>query len=162
MKIWIDADSCPVKIREIIENAAIRTSTPLVLVANRKIPHRKSGIITDVIVEEGPDSADNYILEFAGEFDIVITRDIPLAHELVQRNVSVINDRGSSYTRENIGERLSIRNIMLVMRESGLKINEETSFSLKDIQNFANTFDSLLTKRIKLYKGSSADIKETD
>ncbi|MDX9799877.1 MAG: YaiI/YqxD family protein [Spirochaetia bacterium] len=154
MKIWIDADSCPVKIREIIENAAVRTSIPLVLVANRSIPHRKSIIITDVIVEEGPDSADDYIIDNAGEFDIVITRDIPLAHELVKRNVSVINDRGSYYTKENVGERLSIRNIMLLMRDSGMKINEETSFSLKDIQNFANTFDSLLTKRIKLYKKS--------
>jgi uncharacterized protein len=151
MKIWIDADSCPVKIREIIEKAAERTGTRLLFVANRKIPHRESNLITDVVVDNGSDIADSYILENAESCDIVVTRDIPLADELVKRKINVINDRGDNYTPENIRERLSIRNLMLTIRESGLRINEESSFSTKDVQNFANTFDSLLTKLIKVY-----------
>ncbi len=154
MKIWIDADSCPVKIREIIEKAAERTGTQLIMVANRKIPHKISGFITDIVVENGQDGADNYILNYAQGFDIVVTRDIPLADALVKKGINVINDRGAFYTAENIGERLSIRNIMLKMRESGLKIDEQTTFSRKDVQKFANTFDSLLTKLIKLCNDS--------
>jgi len=151
MKIWIDADSCPVKIREIIEKASERTDTGMILVANRKIPHKASALITDIVVDDGPDAADNYLLENAESCDIVVTRDIPLADELVKKGINVINDRGDYYTRENIRERLSIRNIMLTIRDSGLKINEESTFSTKDIQKFANTFDSLLSKLIKVY-----------
>ena len=150
MKIWIDADSCPIKVREIVLKAAERTETSLIMVANKKIPHKQSGIVKDIIVEDDLDAADNYILNNTEVNDIVITRDIPLAEKLVGKNINVINDRGTQYTAENVKERLSIRNIMLKIRESGLKIDEETSFSQKDLQKFSNIFDSLLTKVIKI------------
>ena len=150
MKICIDADSCPVKVREVVLKAAERTGISLVLVANKKIPHKNSEIVKDIIVEDVPDAADNYICNNTEKNDIVITRDIPLAERLVSKDINVINDRGTQYTHENIKERLSIRNIMFTIRESGLKIDEETNFSQKDLQKFANLFDSLLTKMIKL------------
>ena len=150
MKIWIDADSCPVKVREIVLKAAERTSIPLVLVANKKIPHKESKIVKDIIVDHALDAADDYIFSNTEKNDIVITRDIPLAEKLVGKSINVINDRGIQYTSENVKERLSIRNIMLTIRESGLKIDEETSFNQKDLQKFANLFDSLLTKMIKV------------
>ena len=150
MKIWIDADSCPIKVREIVLKAAERTGVSLIMVANKKIPHKNSEIVKDIIVEDGLDAADNYIFNNTEENDIVITRDIPLAEKLVSKSINVINDRGTQYTSENVKERLSIRNVMLKIRESGLKIDEETSFSQKDLQKFANIFDSLLTKVIKI------------
>ncbi len=150
MKIWIDADSCPVKIREIAEKASQRTGTPLVMVSNRIIPHKKSELTENIVVGNNPDEADNFIFDNAQGYDIVITRDIPLADRLVKNDINVINDRGIVYTKENIRERLSIRNLMLEIRGAGLKIDEETSFNAKDVQNFSNSFDSLLTKLIKL------------
>ncbi|MCL2705578.1 MAG: YaiI/YqxD family protein [Spirochaetaceae bacterium] len=151
MRIWIDADSCPIKVREIVLKAAERTGISLIMVANKKIPHKNSEIVKDIIVGDALDAADNYIFNNSDKNDIVITRDIPLAEKLVSKNINVINDRGTQYTAENIKERLSIRNIMFAIRESGLKTDEETSFNQKDLQKFANIFDSLLTKMIKIY-----------
>ncbi|MCL2293702.1 MAG: YaiI/YqxD family protein [Spirochaetes bacterium] len=150
MKIWIDADSCPVKVREVVLKAAERTKTALILVANKKIPHKNSEIVKNIIVENDLDAADNYIFNNTEKNDIVITRDIPLAEKLVSKNINVINDRGTQYTPENIKERLSIRNIMYAIRESGLETDRETNYNQKDLQKFANLFDSLLTKMIKL------------
>lgn len=148
MKIWIDADSCPIRIREIIEKASLRTKTSLIFAANRLIPHGKSTLFEDVILLPNPDSADNYITDNAASSDIVITRDIPLAQRLVAKDIKVINDRGRFYTPENIKERLSIRNFMHDLRESGFKTDTEKQICQKDVQKFANTFDSLLTKMI--------------
>ena len=154
MKIWIDADSCPVKVREIVLKAAERTGISLVMVANKKIPHKSSEIVQDIIVENDLDAADSYILNNTEKNDIVITRDIPLAEKLVSKNINVINDRGTEYTPENVKERLSMRNIMLAIKESGMEIDRETNYSQKDLQKFANLFDSLLTKMIKLCNNS--------
>ena len=149
MKIWIDADSCPVQIRNIVSKASKRRGINLVLAANREIPVKKHEYVECIVVPEGADSADLYIVENCREGDLVITRDIPFASKLVEKGINVINDRGEEFTKENIGERLSIRNFMLEMRVSGLKINEEKSFSNKDVQLFSNTFDKIVTKLIK-------------
>ena len=146
MKIWIDADSCPVQIRNIVSKASERRGIKVILAANREIPVNRHEKIESVIVPEGADSADHYILENSSEGDLVITRDIPFASSLVEKGVNVINDRGDEFTRENMGERLSMRNFMLEMRLSGLKINEEKSFGKKEVQLFSNTFDKILTK----------------
>ncbi len=98
---------------------------------------------------EGADSADMYIVDNCREGDLVITRDIPFASKLVEKGINVINDRGEEFTKENIGERLSMRNFMLEMRVSGLKINEEKSFGNKEVQLFSNTFDKIVTKLVK-------------
>ena len=125
----------------------------MILAANREIPVNRHEKIESVIVPEGADSADRYILENSSEGDLVITRDIPFASSLVEKGVNVINDRGDEFTRENMGERLSMRNFMLEMRLSGLKINEEKSFGKKEVQLFSNTFDKILTKLLKnVYK----------
>lgn len=153
MKIWIDADSCPVQIRNIVFRAAQRRGIPLTLVANREIPVKKHENIEFIKVDEGADIADQYILDESEQGDLVITRDIPFASNLVANEITVINDRGDEFTKENIGERLSMRNFMLDIRQSGLKINEEKSFGQKDIQLFSNTFDKIVTKLLKnVYK----------
>ncbi len=153
MKIWIDADSCPVQIRNIVLKGSERTGVEVTLVANREIPFKKNKRTDIVIVADKPDAADLYIIDNCKTGDLVITRDIPMAAELVQKDISVINDRGYQFTKENIGERLSMRNFMLDIRLAGLKINEDKCFSKKEIQLFSNTFDRIMTKMMKnIYK----------
>lgn len=149
MKIWVDADSCPTKIRDIISKASLRLEIHSYFVANREIPVRKHEYMHKVITPNIEQSADQYIVDNVKEDDIVITRDIPLADQLVEMNVTTINDRGNHFTKENIKERLSIRDFMQEARELGLKTETTSRFNQKDIQNFANTFDKLLRSLTK-------------
>lgn len=90
--------------------------------------------------------ADAFIKEQVGSGDLVITRDIPLAAELVELGPVVINDRGDLYTRENVRERLSIRNFMKELRDAGLYENPTGMFGRKEVKAFAATFDRILTQ----------------
>ncbi len=149
MKIWIDADSCPKPVKEIIERAAIRENIELIFTANRKIPFQENKLFTMIITEATDQSADLYIVENTQPGDLVITRDIPLADELVTKKIAVLNDRGILYTSENIKERLSVRNFMYELREYGGGVERHTSFGPKEKQAFANAFDRQLRKMLK-------------
>ena len=155
MRIFVDCDSCPSQVREIIVKAAERTKSLSFFVANHKIPHGTNAFTHDIIVEEGKDKADDYIVSHAEEHDIAVTRDILLAERLVDRNVAVVNDRGNLYTSENIRERVSLRNYMLELARSGLKTEEAASFGKKELYLFANAFDALITKKLKGEKDES-------
>lgn len=148
MKIWVDADSCPVKIRDIISKASKRLLITTVYVANREIPVRIHDNISKVVTSKEDQSADIYIMENIEVEDIVITRDIPLADELVQMGIIVLNDRGMIYTPENIKERLSIRDFMQEARELGICYETTSRFGPKDIQNFSNSFDKILRLKV--------------
>lgn len=148
IRIWVDADSCPVKIRDIISKASKRLSIEAIYVANRAIPVRTHEFIKKVETAKEDQSADKYIVANIDKEDIVITRDIPLADELVELGLVVLNDRGAIYTKENIKERLSIRDFMQEARELGLGHERTDSFGPKDIQNFANAFDKILRQKI--------------
>ena len=148
MKIWIDADSCPKPVKEIVERAAIRENLELVFTANRKIPFQGNDLFTMIITEQTDQSADLYIVENARPGDLVITRDIPLADELVTKKLSVLNDRGVLYTSENIKERLSVRNFMYEIREYGGGVERHSIFGPKEKQAFANAFDRQLRKML--------------
>lgn len=150
MTIWVDADSCPVRVRQIVCKASLRLSLSLVFVANRPIPIIEHELITFVQTEEKEQSADNYIIATSRKGDLVITRDIPLAATLVELGVVVINDRGLLFTEDNVRERLSVRDFMYEVRSNGLMIDKMETFNKKDIQNFSNTFDRVLTKLLKL------------
>ena len=149
MKIFVDCDSCPAQVREIIVKAAERTGSLSFFVANHKIPHSTNAYTHDIIVEEGKDKADDYIVTHATEHDVAVTRDILLAERLVAGNVAVVNDRGTRYTAENIRERVSIRNYMLELAQNGLKTEETSSFGKKELFLFANAFDALITKKLR-------------
>lgn len=150
MTIWVDADSCPVKIRTIICRASIRTETGAVFVANREIPLEPGPLVRMVVVAEGEGAADDYLAENAQPGDLAVTRDIPLAERLVTRKVCVLNDRGDVYTPENIRERLSIRNVMLEFRLNGMMDSPERSFSDREVKAFAAAFDRHLTRLLRL------------
>ncbi|OQY36414.1 MAG: hypothetical protein B6229_10125 [Spirochaetaceae bacterium 4572_7] len=149
MKIWVDADSCPVKIREIISKASNRLKIDSFYVANREIPVTDHEFINKVITSSEDQSADRYIVDNISINDIIITRDIPLASELVDKGVTVLNDRGVTYTLENVKERLSVRDFMQEARERGIGFETTSRFGPKDIQNFANAFDKALRMKLK-------------
>ncbi len=146
MSIWVDADGCPKVIREIIIKAAIRTQTECTLVANHFIPTPSSVFIKSMQVSSGFDVADNTIVEKAQAKDLVITSDIPLADELVEKNVVVINARGELLTKENVRQRLNLRDFYETMRSSGIQSGGPSAMSESDKRAFANQLDKYLAQ----------------
>jgi uncharacterized protein YaiI (UPF0178 family) len=148
MKILVDADSCPRQARELVLRASGRTGIPAVFAANRPIPGIEGAGAME-ICPPGEGSADNRIVELARPEDLVITRDIPLARRLVDASVLVMDDRGQVYTRENIRERLSLRNFMVVLAESGLRGERTASYGSKDLKTLADSLDRVLTRLMR-------------
>jgi len=145
--IWVDADACPVVIKEILFKAAQRTQVPLVLVANHfmRVPQFKN--IQFHQVGSGFDVADNWIVQHCEELDLVITADIPLASEVIDKGALALNPRGEMYTTSNIKQRLNMRDFMETMRSSGIQTGGPDAFNQKDRQAFANQLDRWLAKR---------------
>lgn len=146
MKIWVDADACPVVIKEILYKAAERTKSHLILVANRSLRIPISPYINFIKVSAGLDVADNEIAKNIEPGDLVITSDIPLAAIVVEKGATGINPRGDIYTAENIAERLSTRDFMDTLRSSGVETGGPPALSKRDRQTFANSLDRLLNK----------------
>lgn len=149
MRVLVDADSCPRRVREIIVRASRRTGVSAVFVANREVPGIDPASKDFVRVPRGEGSADRYILEQGRSGDIVVTRDIPLASDLVERGICVLNDRGVVYSRENVRERLSLRNFMYHLRHSGVTPPPGTSFGAREGNSFANSFDRELSRLLR-------------
>lgn len=149
MTIWIDADACPVAIKEILYRAAERTRTPLILVANQSLRTPGSTIISSVRVSQGFDEADDYLVHHAQPGDLVISSDIPLASRLLANKVEVITPRGEPMTEANIGERLAIRDFLDTMRGSGIQSGGPAPLNATDKQQFANALDRWLAKQPK-------------
>ncbi|GAA0294742.1 YaiI/YqxD family protein [Psychrosphaera sp.] len=147
MTIWVDADACPVPVKEILFKAAERTKTELILVANQYIATPPSLVIKSMQVSSGFDVADNYIVEQAKEGDLVITADIPLASEVIDKKAIALNPRGELYTTANIKQRLNIRDFMDTMRASGVQSGGQAKYGDKDKQQFANQLDKYLAKQ---------------
>lgn len=146
MKIWVDADACPNVIKDILFRAADRTRTEVVLVANAPLRTPPSKYISTVQVMKGFDVADNYIAAEGEPGDLVITADIPLAAEVVDKGCTALNPRGDLYTKDNIKQRLTMRNFMEELRSSGVETKGPSTLSSSDRQAFANKLDSLLAK----------------
>lgn len=149
MKIWVDADACPRVIKEIVFRASERLELPVVLVANQGLSKHHSRLITSVTVADGFDVADDYIVENASPNDLVITADIPLAARIVEKGGIALDPRGERYTEENVGERLSIRDLMQELRGAGMIQGGPAQFSNTDRQRFASSLDSLLTRMVR-------------
>ena len=147
MQIWVDADACPVVIKEILFRAAVRTQTAVTLVANAPLRTPPSPYIKSMQVPFGFDVADNRIVELVETADLVITADIPLAAAVIEKGGYALNPRGMLYTVENIRETLSLRNFMADLRSSGVETGGPPTFTQSDRQAFANQLDRLLAKR---------------
>ncbi len=149
MKIWVDADACPVPIKQMLFKAAERTNILLTLVANHTVPVPPSRYINMLQVRSGFDVADNEIVKRLNAGDLVITSDIPLAAEVIGKGGRALNPRGELYTAENIGARLNVRDFMDTLRASGINTGGPNALSQTDRQAFANNLDKLLAKVAK-------------
>lgn len=149
MHIWVDADACPAAIKEILYRAAQRVSIPLTLVANQPLQTPPSRLIRAVQVQRGFDVADAYIVERVQPGDLVITADIPLAAEAIDKGGEAINPRGEHYTPDNIRERLAVRDLMAERRDAGEVTGGPPPLSPSDRQAFANVLDRTLTRSLR-------------
>lgn len=146
MHIWVDADACPKVIKEILFRAAERKNVSMTLVANQYMATLPSPLINAVQVPQGFDVADNHIVAKMEEGDLVVTQDIPLASEVIDKKGVAINPRGELYTPENIKQRLSMRDFMETLRNSGVDTGGPNTFNQSDRQAFANQLDRFLAK----------------
>ncbi len=149
MKIYVDADACPVVIKDILIRAATRLNFQIIFIANQPIRVPESELISMIVVEAGPDIADNKIVELAEEGDLVVSEDIPLADRVISKGAFIISTRGELYTKENIKQRLATRDLLSELRNVGVETGGPAGFSQKDTRLFANQLDRFLTKIIK-------------
>lgn len=146
MKIWVDADACPVTIKDILFRAAERTGVELTLVANKPVYIPRARCINMLKVASGLDAADNEIVKRLSAGDLVITADIPLAAEVIAGGGHALNPRGELYSADNIRDRLSMRDFMDALRGSGVDTGGPPPLSRSDRQSFANNLDKFLTR----------------
>ncbi len=150
MTVHIDGDSCPRPVRDLAARAARREAVAVVCYANRPIPFDLP--VEMVLVENKEGAADRAMLNRAAPGDLALTRDIPLAAELVEKGVAAVNDRGELYTRENIRERLSVRDFMAGLNAVGLKPESTARYGKKEWDEFARTFDREFMKLVRAAK----------
>jgi uncharacterized protein YaiI (UPF0178 family) len=151
-RIWVDADACPRPIKEVLYKAADRRQIDVIFVSNHFLNLPSSPRIKGWTVSKGQDVADQYIVSQALAQDLIITQDIPLASDLIEKGCTVINLRGTEHTPNTIGERLSIRNAMEELRDSGVMTGGPPPFGAKEKQAFSNQFDRVLTRIINQAK----------
>ncbi len=144
MKIWVDADACPVAIKEILFRAANRAQILVTFVANKSIKTPQSKFIKMLTVMSGFDVADNEIVQRMETGDLVITSDIPLADEVITKGGLALSPRGELFTSENIKSRLNIRDFMETMRSSGIQTSGPPPLNQSDKHQFGNHLDRIL------------------
>lgn len=147
LKIWIDADAAPQDVKQIVFRAAKRLNVETVLVANRTLTTPPAlPMVKSVQVREGADQADRYIATHAEAGDIAITADLPLAGQLVENGLYVIDPRGDEHSPDTIASRLSMRHFMDGLRGAGMDLGGQAPFREVDKKSFAATLDRILTK----------------
>jgi len=154
MKIWIDADACPVVIKDILYKAAVRAELPLILVANQAMRVPASDWISTLQVSAGFDVADNEIVRQSNAGDLVITSDIPLAAELIAKGVQALSPRGELFTKDSIGARLNMRDFLETLRSSGEHTGGPPPLHQRDRQAFAAQLDKLISRYLRQKKNS--------
>lgn len=149
MKIWVDADACPVVIKEILFRAAERTGIEVILVANQPVRVPRSRFVRMIQVGAGFDVADNEIVRRLEPGDLVITADIPLAAEVIEKGGHALNPRGELYSTDTIKARLDVRDYMETLRASGVDTGGPATLNQRDRQAFGNQLDRFLQRHGK-------------
>lgn len=147
--IWIDADGCPRPVKELVFRSSERLGLRVVLVADRPMGLPPSTLISLITVEKGLDAADNRIVEEIRKGDLVVTADLPLAGAAVEKGATALNPRGELYTEENVRERLSMRDFLMSLRETGEMIGGPAPYSGKDKARFAAALNGFLMERTR-------------
>ena len=158
MKIWVDADACPGVIKDILFRAAERQQITMTLVANQSLTIPPSPFIHMLQVSAGFDVADNEIVKRLIAGDLVITADIPLAAEVIEKGGKALNPRGELYTTDNIKARLNMRDFMDTLRSSGVNTGGPPPLGQSERQHFANNLDRLLTENKKIIQKLATSI----
>ena len=146
MTIWVDADSCPKRVRDIIVRASNRRGIPARFVSRQDVGVRSTGPVEALVTAE---DADEVIVSRAAAGDLAVTRDIPLAARLVEQDVRVLNTRGDVFDRSNVRERLSERDFMYELRSAAAFDEPGRRYGKHEVEAFANAFDRELQKRLK-------------
>lgn len=146
-RIWVDADACPVAIKDILFRAAQRTQVHVTLVANHALRTPPSPYIRSIQVAGGFDVADNEIVSHVVPGDLVVTQDIPLAAAVIEKGALAMHPRGELYTTDTIQQRLSMRNFMEDLRSAGVNTGGPNALHPRDKQAFANQLDRWLAQR---------------
>jgi uncharacterized protein YaiI (UPF0178 family) len=146
-QIWVDADACPGPIKEILFRAAERAQVMVTLVANQMLRTPATRWVRAIQVAGGFDVADNEIVQRLAAGDLVVTQDIPLAAQAIDKGALALHPRGELYTRETIAQRLSMRNFMDELRGAGVDTGGPAAFHARDRQAFANQLDRWLQQR---------------
>ncbi|MES0371298.1 MAG: YaiI/YqxD family protein [Mariprofundaceae bacterium] len=150
MHIWMDADACPKAIKEILYRVVERLQIPMTMVANSKMQTPNSPLVQMIVVAAGADVADREIVERMDAGDLVITADIPLAADVIEKRGHALNPRGTFYSEANVKQYLTMRNFMDDLRGSGVMTGGPAAFSNSDRMAFANQLDRFLTRHIKM------------
>ena len=146
MQIWVDADACPAVIKDILYRVAERTQIQVTLVANQLLRVPGSKFIRSVQVPSGADVADAEIVERLAPGDLVVTGDIPLAAQVLEKGGFALNPRGDFYTKDTIAQQLTMRAFMEELRSGGVDTGGPPAFSQADRQQFANALDRHLAR----------------
>jgi uncharacterized protein YaiI (UPF0178 family) len=148
MQIWVDADACPKPVKEILFRLAMKRKIRVTLVANQQVAHPRSPFIKSLQVPHGFDAADNEIVQRVTQGELVITADIPLAAAVIDKDAHALSPRGEMFTKDNMAEKLSYRNLSTTLRDAGLlEGGGQTALSDKDKSAFANALDRFLASR---------------
>lgn len=147
MQVWVDADACPNVIKEILFRVANRAKLTITFVANQYIKTPASPFLKSLQVPGGFDVADDEIVRHVDKGDLVITADIPLADEVIEKGGYALSPRGELLTKDNIKPRLQVRDMMEAVRNSGVEMSGgQAAFGQKDKQAFANALDRFVAK----------------
>ena len=147
MKIWVDADACPKPVKDMLFRVADRTKTSVTLVANQWCWLPSSAFISFIQVEQGPDIADDEIVDRCETGDLVITADIPLAARVVEKGATALDPRGRLYDKNNVKQILAMRDFMDSMRGSGIETGGPDGFGQRERQLFANELDRFIARK---------------
>ena len=147
MQIWVDADACPLVIKQILTRAAERSQIQTTLVANKPLAVPRSKFVRAIQVGRGFDVADNEISRRVAAGDLVVTADIPLAADVIGRGAQALNPRGELYSADNVRERLAMRDLLEKLRETGVQTQGPAPLDHSDRKRFADALDRLLAKR---------------
>ena len=150
MQIFVDADAFPNGIRDILMKASLRLNVPVIFVANKPLRHEKQANLSLIIVEEGPDIADDRIAELVQPGDLVITADIPLAADVIAHGAHALDPRGEMYSSDSIGSRLAMRDFMETLRSGGVVTGGPPAFNQADRKAFAGQLDKFLASNLQL------------
>ncbi|CAN0628256.1 DUF188 domain-containing protein YaiI [Burkholderia multivorans] len=154
MQVLVDADACPVVIKDMLFRAARRVEVHVILVANQFLRTPPSPFIKALQVPAGFDAADARIVELVTSGDLVITADIPLAAAVLDKGAHALDPRGSWFSRENIEERLAMRAMLEQLRSTGIDTGGPAPYSARDSKEFAGQLDRFLARRGTLPGGA--------